>query len=332
MRKNKIIIITLLLLVAIADRSIAQVDPHFSQYYADPLWLNSALTGVINGDARINSNYKSQWSDVNNAYQTTAVSADFRATNKVGLGLSVLDQSAGDHTFNYFSAYGSFSYAISISNDGNQRLSFGVQAGIINRSFDLSKLQFGDQYNPVGGFDPNVANYENLPNNNSTVFDANSGIFYYDGDPQSTVNPFGGVSVGHLSRPKDAFSADGKGKIPIRYTVNGGVRIVVSDNITLTPNALYIQQQDSYIKALGAYSEFKFDDDKGLILGVMERFNDATVFDVGYHVSSLIIGTSYDFNNSSLSSATNGRGGIELSLSYVFHKKIQEPEPICPRL
>ncbi len=330
--RTKIIIITLTLLVAIMGRSSAQVDPHFSQYYADPLWLNPALTGVINGDSRISSNYKNQWANVNNAYQTVAVSADYRATDKVGLGITILDQSAGGNSYNYLTAHASFSYGITISADGNQRINFGLQAGIINRSFDMSKLQFGDQYNPITGYDPGMGTFESFPTTHSTVFDANAGIFYYDGDPLKTVNPFAGVAVAHLSRPKDDFSANGQAKIPLRYDFSAGVRIRVSDVFDLVPNGLYIKQQNTDIKALGAYSELKFQNDNGLILGVLERFNDATSIDVGYHVNSLIIGTSYDINTTSLNRATNGRGGIELSLSYVFHKHIQEPEPICPRL
>src|ERR1700744_1856707 len=204
--RNKFTLITLLLLIVITGRSTAQVDPHFSQYYANPLWLNPALTGVINGDSRLNANYKNQWADINNAYQTAAVSADFRTTDRLALGFSILDQESGGNTFNYLSAYGSLGYNITVSNDGNQRISFGLQAGIINRSFDLGKLQFGSQYNPVSGFDPSVTSFENFSSTNTTVFDGNAGIFYYNGNPLSTVNVFGGVSVFHLSRPKDAFS------------------------------------------------------------------------------------------------------------------------------
>jgi type IX secretion system PorP/SprF family membrane protein len=330
--RNKFTTLTLLLLLVMAGRSAAQVDPHFSQYYANPLWLNPALTGVINGDSRINANYKNQWADINNAYETAAVSADYRATDKVGLGFSILDQSSGNHSFNYLSAYGSLGYAISVSADGNQRLSFGAQAGIINRSFDLSKLQFGSQYNPISGFDPGTTSFENFSSTNSTVFDANAGIFYYDGDPLSNANAFGGVSVAHLSRPKDAFAGDGEGKIPLRYAVHAGVRLKITDFFDLTPNALYIKQQSADIKAAGAYSEFKMENNNGLILGALYRFGDAVTVDAGYHISSLIIGTSYDINTSSLNRATSGAGGLELSLSYVFHKRVQEPEPICPRL
>lgn len=80
------------------------------------------------------------------------------------------------------------------------------------------------------------------------------------------------------------------------------------------------------------YSEFKLLNDKGFILGAMYRFQDAAIASVGYHVNTLIMGASYDFNTSSLNRATNSQGGIELSISYVFRKHIAEPEPICPRL
>lgn len=330
--KNKMTVLTLLLLLAATAKLSAQVDPHFSQYYAYPLWLNPALTGVINGDSRVAVNYKNQWQSINHAYQTGAVSADFRTTDKMSLGITMLDQSAGDGSYNYYSAYGSFGYAIPVSADGNQKVSFGLQAGIINRSFDMSKLEFGDQYNPIFGFDPTTPSFENFASTSNTIFDANAGVFYYDGDPMKTANIFGGVAVDHLSRPKDYFSANGSSKIPLRYVVHAGVRIKASDMFDIIPNALYIRQQNADIRALGAYSEIKTQTGNGLILGAMYRFGDAAVADVGYHINNMIIGASYDFNTSSLTRATSGQGGFELSFSYVFHKRIQEPEPICPRL
>src|SRR5580698_3638326 len=97
--KKKLIITAILLQILTAGILRAQIDPHFSQYYANPLWLNPALTGVINGDARVTANYKNQWANVNNAYNTGALAADFRATDKIGLGINVLDQSAGNSSF-----------------------------------------------------------------------------------------------------------------------------------------------------------------------------------------------------------------------------------------
>jgi type IX secretion system PorP/SprF family membrane protein len=329
---RKIVIIVAMLLGMVSHLK-AQIDPHFSQYYAYPLWLNPALTGVINGEARINANYKDQYPTVDNAYQTAAVSADLRPTDRVGVGINILNQAAGTAGYNYFSAYGTFSYNIAISNDGNQKISFGLEAGIINRSFDPSKLQLGDQFNPITGFDPTIGNNETFTNTNSTVFDAGAGIFYYDGNPLHTANPFLGFSVSHLNGPNDPFAVDGvKQKLPMRYTIHGGIRFKINEDFDLIPHAIFIEQQKAQEKGIGGYSEFKIQNDEGLILGAMYRFQDAAIANVGFHINSYIFGASYDFNTSSLNRATASQGGFELSFSYVFHKRIEEPDPVCPRL
>lgn len=334
MKKTIIIIMAVLLQAGAATRLMAQIDPHFSQYYAYPIYLNPALTGVINGDTRITANFKNQYANINNAYQTGALSIDHRPSEKVGLGFNVINQAAGDIGYNYFAAYGSFGYAIKVSNDGFKKVSFGVQAGVINRSFDANKAQFGSQFNPGSGFDPTLPSNENFLNTNSTIFDAGAGVFYYDGDPSKNANFFGGVSASHLSRSKDpfAYGSSVRAILPIRYTAHAGIRIKASDYFDVVPHGIYMRQQKAEEKALGAYSELKFQNDKGLILGAMYRFKDAAIANVGFRANSLIIGASYDFNTSSLNRATFGQGGLELSISYVFRKHIDEPEPICPRL
>ena len=98
--KKLIVIIAVLLQLGMLNKSIAQVDPHFSQYYAYPLWLNPALTGVFNGDTRVNLNFKNQWASVGNGYNTGGLSADFRPTEKVGLGFNVINQAAGTAGYN----------------------------------------------------------------------------------------------------------------------------------------------------------------------------------------------------------------------------------------
>nr|WP_294947904.1 PorP/SprF family type IX secretion system membrane protein [uncultured Mucilaginibacter sp.] len=331
--KKIIILITFLLQAGAITRLYAQVDPHFSQYYAYPLWLNPALTGVLDGQTRVNGNFKEQWSGLPKGYKTGGLSFDTRANDKVGLGLNIINQAAGTAGYNYFAAYGSFGYGVAISADGTQKLHFGVQAGVINRSFDPSKLQLDNQYTPGGGFDPNLPNFENFTNTNATVFDASAGIFYFDGNPMHNANVFAGVSLSHLTAPNDPFATGGvNSKLPYRFNAHGGVKIKASEGFDITPHAVYISQQKNNIKALGLYSEIKLDADNGLILGGLYRFGDAAVANAGYHVKSLVIGMSYDFNVSSLRTATNGAGGFELSISYVFRKHLSTPADVCPRI
>lgn len=330
---KKLILLNALILVSICVNKVyAQVDPHFSQYYAYPLWLNPALTGVVDGDMRFTANVKDQWAGISNGYKTAAFSGDMRVTNKVALGFNVIDQSAGSAGFNYFAAYGSFAYQVAVSSNGYQKLNFGVQAGFINRSFNSAKLQFDDQYNPAVGYDPTMITADNLTNTSGTVFDSSAGVFYYNGDPSTTVNLFAGASASHLTPSNDPIMTGSlSSRIPFRYTLHGGVRIHAANFADITPHAIYVSDQQNKIVAGGLNMEFRMKEDYSFILGGMYRVNDAAIANTGFHLKSMIIGVSYDFNNSSLQTASNHQGGYELSLSYVFTHHLASREQVCPR-
>jgi type IX secretion system PorP/SprF family membrane protein len=322
----------MLLLGICVNQVYAQVDPHFSQYYAYPLWLNPALTGVVDGDVRVTANVKDQWSGISSGYKTAAFSGDFRTSDKISLGFNMIDQRAGTAGYNYFAGYASFAYQIAFSQTGYQKISFGLQAGMINRSVDAGKLQFDDQYTPGVGYDPTIQSADNLSATNGAIFDANAGVFYYDGDPSGNLNFFGGVSASHLAPSNSQTSNDGlSGSLPFRYTIHGGARIRALSFADITPHALYIGQQKNKIIAMGLNMEFKLQENYSFILGGMYRVNDAAVANTGFHLKNMIIGMSYDFNNSLLQSAINHQGGYEISLSYVFTHRLASREQVCPR-
>jgi len=322
-----------MLLMFFAIKVNAQVDPHFSQYYAYPLWLNPALTGVVDGNARLTANYKDQWTGLDNGFKTLAISGDFRTSDRIALGFNVLDQKAGTAGYNYLSGYGSFAYQVPVSENGYHKLSFGVQAGLIYRGFDVNKLQMDDQYNPLLGYDPTIATTENFSSTAATLFDANAGVFYYDGTPSGRVNVFAGFSAGHLAAAKDAFANGGLGaRIPMRYTFHGGLRIAAADFMDLTPHVIYMKQQHAELKAVGLNAEFNLDTDCSVTVGALCRFKDAAVGSVGFNVKNLIIGLSYDYTTSSLQKSSGFGGGYELSLSYVFKRRLAGRSQVCPRL
>jgi len=330
-KKLPVIIFTILL-SCVLGRVNAQVDPHFSQFYAYPMWLNPALTGVFNGDTRVNLNFKDQWAGISDGYITSGLSGDFKTTDKVSLGFNIIDQSAGSAGYNYLGAYGSFGYKIPVSSSATKMLSFGLQVGIINRGFDPTRLQLDDQYNPAVGYDPNLPSGEDFAGTSSTIFDASAGIYYYDTDPDNPASLFGGVAAAHLTDANDPFATEGiKSKLPIRFTLHGGIKIRAADFLDITPSILYIRQQQNQISAVDINTELKFQDNYGLLLGAMYRLNDAVVADVGYRIKETVIGISYDFNTSPLKVATDGQGGFELSISYVFGASGTSPSNSTPR-
>ena len=71
-------------------------DPIFSQFYAAPIQLNPALTGIT-GLPRVSLNHRNQYPNWPNAYITYSASyeQEVEALNS-GFGLSIMSDAAGD--------------------------------------------------------------------------------------------------------------------------------------------------------------------------------------------------------------------------------------------
>lgn len=327
-------LLTLLLILPLG-RLYAQVDPHFSQYYAYPLWLNPAMTGVIDGDMRVNLNYRNQWNNITNPFTTEGLSAEWVTDKNINVGVNILNQSAGDAGYNYFQGYASVSYTgVKFGAQQMTHLTLGIQAGLLNRKFDPTKFQWGSQYNPLTGYDPNAPSNEVLTRTSSTVFDANFGALLYDGNPNHKINPYIGAAVAHLTQPDDPFLSINNYHLPVRYTVHGGARFIVSDELSITPNALYMRQGNSDETMVGAYAQMAINELSDLLLGLDYRVKDAIVPNLGFRYQDITVGVSYDANASSLTRLASGSNAFELSLSYTMHKKRVFPKEhfFCPRL
>lgn len=332
-----IMFVTLTIVACLPKFAKAQVDPHFSQYYAYPLWLNPAMAGIIDGDYRLTGNYRSQGTNIGRPYSTTGVSFDAATEKNVGVGITALNMSAGEAGFNYFNAMASVSYSgVKFGNERAQSLVFGIQAGLINRRIDQSKFQLGSQYNPVSGFDPNIPSGEMLKATSSTVFDAGAGVMYFDGDPSHMFNPFAGVAATHLTQPEDPFVAadEDNRNLPIRYLAHGGTRIKINELVGLTPHALYMRQGNAEETVVGVYAQVKINPECDLLGGANYRLKDAVIPFAGFHYKSFTLGLSYDANASSYRRFTATNNAFEISLSFIGRKRrILQPEYfICPRL
>lgn len=312
-------------------QSNAQVDPHFSQYYANPIWLNPALTGVTDGIYRVNVNAKQQWSNISDGYLTAGASFDAAPIKNLAFGGMIINQRAGSIGYNQLNALASAAYRIRFGQQGDNILNFGIQAGIISKSFDASRITLGNQYNPTMGYDGSIPLNESIAAENFIAPDINAGFMYFDGGPYKKVNFFGGASFAHLTRPKDKFIG-GDARIPIRFTAHGGARVKLNHVFGITPTLLYMTQGNANEFALGAYAEMILNTESDLLFGSNFRMNDAAIAFLGLHYKSMIFGVSYDFNTSGLNKATGSKGGLELSVSFSSRKGIVGPNFFCPRL
>ncbi len=330
---NKITLLCVLLAVASLNTVKAQVDPHFSQYYVYPAWLNPALTGAFDGDYRVSGIYRNQWGNIA-PFSTESIAGEFTTNKNANFGVNLLNQSAGNGAYTYTTAYGSYSYTgVRFGSGEFQRIAIGIQGGIIRQAFNPSKMTFEDQWNPVTGYSPS-ASTEALTVTSHTSFDAGLGILYFDADPAKKANVFGGVSVSHITRPTDKFAGTADATIPIRTLVHAGVRFTLDEGTYITPNLLYAHQGSADEKMVGAVASLRASEETDVMFGVNYRINDAIAPYIGYTWNSWALGASYDINSSQLGKMVHGSNAFEISLTFTSKKKVKTSpaEFVCPRL
>lgn len=331
---KKIIVCFCGLLFFSAGKISAQVDPHFSQFYSYPLWLNPGLAGVSDGDCRVTAIYRRQWGSITTPFSTAGVSADFTTNKNLAFGVNLLNQSAGDGGYKYLNAYGTIAYnGLKWGPDNTKQVTIGIQAGLLSRRFDPAKFQFGDQWNASTGYDPTAPTADAISRTSAGVLDIGTGVSYQDAEPGKKMNFYGGASAFHLTRPEDPFiSGTNKRVLPVRYAFHAGVRIGVTDVLSIVPNVLYMRQGNAQERILGVFGQLEVNDLTELLFGGYYRVEDALAPYVGFNYRNMVLGMSYDVNISDLGKAAGGTNSIEVSLSWTSRKTGKPLRYLsCPR-
>ena len=309
-------------------------DAHFTQYFASPLTLNPALTGLTQCDLRVSANYRNQWAAVSsNPYTTGSISFDM-ATLKdklnngdaLGVGLLVLYDKAGTGSLTNTTAGLSVAYHKALGVEKRHSISLGVQGYLVQKNINFNNLDFEDEYDRNSG----VAVFqtgESIGNQDLTYPDFNAGIMY-SGRVSENATAYAGFSYYHLTRPEETFLNNGTAvadlKIASRYTGYLGGSFNLNENTVLYASGLYQQQAKASETVLGAAVGFVlnpgFDVEYSratiLYLGGWWRYGDAVAPYIGFEWSKMQLGISYDVNVSSFTPATNGNGAYEISLIY----------------
>ncbi|MBT4776564.1 MAG: PorP/SprF family type IX secretion system membrane protein, partial [Crocinitomicaceae bacterium] len=134
-------LITVLLSVLIALSSTGQ-DAHFTQFYANPVYLNPALAG-LRGCPTVTMNYRNQWPGIKDAYTTYSTSFDkYSEKLKGGVGVNVFHDRSGGGRLMTTAASAVYAYQYQISKKITIKL--GGKATYVNKSIDWNRLVFGD--------------------------------------------------------------------------------------------------------------------------------------------------------------------------------------------
>ena len=132
--------IILFLAILGIQSSDAQQLPQFTQYMYNTIAVNPAYAGSRGVMSIVGLN-RNQWVgfDGGPSTQTLSIHSPLR-NEKIGLGLSMLNDKTGDENFTYF--YGDFSYTINASED--IKVAFGLKAGATNYKLDNQFYAYDD--------------------------------------------------------------------------------------------------------------------------------------------------------------------------------------------
>lgn len=329
---KKIVLITLALIFQ--GKAFAQ-DFHYSMYDAAPLFLNPAMTGVIDGDWRVHGQYRTQWKAVNFKPYTNALLSFDKPFKKWGFGAQIMNSRAGIGNYNALQGLVSVAYTVPLTKNKAHNLSIGVQGGVTQKSVEYQLHTFDNQYVTTngGGFDNSLSSNENFPSQSFITPAVNAGILYYYARQQSKLNPFIGVSSFNLLNQKESFLAADDNKIPMRHYLHAGMRINISEMFYLLPKVLIMNQGSANEQTFALDASIFFKNAEWYLLpGAVYRNKDAAIFSLGIKKENYIAKVAYDFNISTLTPASSGKGGFEISFTYTRKKVPSRDQKICPRL
>lgn len=309
-------------------------DIHFSQFHRAPLVQNPAMAGAAYPMEGI-LNYKEQWKSADAPFKTFNASWDMRMKNDESSsgfwagGINIFSDKAGDSKLSTLNVNLCIAYHVKLS--GTSTLGAGVTGGYAQRTINYSSLTWGNQFDGYT-YQSALPSGENESFNSKSYFDVGAGIAwahskgekYMTGNNQ--VKAEAGLAVFHINRPEYSFLNDGE-KLDMKFVAHGNILIGISNsNLSVVPGLMYYKQGSAsellagslfryLIKANAQYTGFVTG--SAISLGAHFRAKDSFIASMILEMGSYSLGISYDLNTSDLKMASDGKGGLELSLRFV---------------
>jgi type IX secretion system PorP/SprF family membrane protein len=296
-------------------------DIHFSQFFEAPLLRNPSLAGIFTGDVRVQAVYRDQWNSVTTAYKTASLNGEYKLPvgkndDFLTMGVQMLYDRAGSVSWVSSHILPALNFHKSLSKNTNRYLSLGFMGGPVQRRLDIAKMTTNSQYDGQGLG-------ENIPTPQYTYFDGSVGMSF---NSQLNENPdnnlFAGIAYHHFTRPKNSFYRNSNIELDPKWVGSAGVKFSVTPASYITLQGDYTMQGKFNEAVVGALYGIKIGEELAnpiytLHGGAFLRLNDAFIPVVRVDYNPFSFSLSYDINISKLKTSSYGRGGFELSVSYV---------------
>lgn len=281
-------------------------DPHFTQFFSNPLYLNPAFAGSA-GCSRITSSTRDQWPGISGTYFSSNISYDqYIYKRRSGLGINVMFENAAKTIYTSTAdAYYSFYFPCR----QDFLVNIAMNAGFGSKHLEWEKLTFPDQISSQNGF---VFNTSQPAPEHPTKYYFNLGMGALFAYKKLII----GLSGDHLNYPDIGFFA--KSRLHPKITFHGSYEFNIKDIASITPALLYHWQGSFYEILPTVFINIRY-----LKFGLGTRFSfkniDCIYGIVGIQNNWMSFGYSYDCTLSKLTSATGG--SHELSMMFKFNCK-----------
>jgi len=324
-KKSKKIIGVFIFMLTYSPLYISCQDAIFSQFYANPLYLNPAIAGT-DVCPSLHLNHR------NHPYPGFGHLATFSASYQRpweavsgGIGFLITSEHFGQKIRQHFIG-GIYSYHTKLTR--NLNMNFGVNASYLRRDLHWDNLVFPDQYDPFSN--ELIPTSETLPEKLwINALDVSAGVLFYN------ENFFAGLATHHLTQPQKSFFSDKK--LPIKTTLHAGTKIPVEtyyrmsrQNFYVSPNIILQHQHNFFRTSYGTYFEFE-----PITFGVWFRqdFKEqkTLIFLLGLHREDYKIGYSFDHSFSGYYTGLAGVHEISVLLKFNCEKyKLENKILRCP--
>jgi len=303
----KKLILFILLVASTSQIILAQQEPQYTQYMYNTLAINPGYAGS-RGVFSITGMHRSQWLGIDGAPKTQTLNFHTPVSERVGIGLSIVNDEIGNGTNQETYFDGIFSYTIPFSREN--KLAFGIKAGGHLLNVDFAKLANYGQEVSVSGL-------TNIDNKFSPNFGV--GAYYYN------ERFYAGISVPNFLRTEHFDDSESSNSFLAKERLNlyfmTGYVYDIHPTVKFKPALLLRAEQGAPLQ-VDVSANFLFNEK--LTLGAAYRWDAALSAIFGFQINeNLTLGLAYDRELSELGGETFNDGSFELLLRYEFMTRTQ---------
>ncbi|TAF73801.1 MAG: type IX secretion system membrane protein PorP/SprF [Bacteroidetes bacterium] len=343
MFKYRLLVFLFIFNILLSVQIYAQNDPAFSQFYASGIYLNPAIaglehrfaiTGIHRSQFKLDQTQNGSAPTTGFLYQTNSLSIIIPSHSKGedsyhrgGFGINIYQQGSGG-VANVLGASLTGAYNIKFSSSIPQNITFGLQAGFVQRSYSTENIRLGSGYDGVGGFNQVTSTDQLIPGSTISKIhpDFTVGLLYYYNAGRNIYAPgisfYLGLVGSHLSRPNASPFLNKTDRVPFIFKLHSGVEIHLARKLNASPNVFWITNGTNNAFTLGASFTYLIPDHDEyfkptrLVFGYSYRFGDAMIFQIGFGSKYYGVGFSYDLYTSAISQYRKGFLGNAFEVSF----------------